>query len=99
MSKFYGTVRSSSYEKKGHCRGHHDITVVAQSYDGSIGIFMSEGMKGDPYLEVRIKEGDSSDNPPDTIYQGTFHGLVDLIKGIPHYEDPDDITEGYAVLD
>ena len=80
MSKFYGTVIGAS-STCGTRRGHHDIRVSAQSWDGSVITHLD--YDSDEKLRVRIGTNERSSTCSDWSSQdfvGTFDEFKDLLK-------------------
>lgn len=80
MSKFYGTVIGAS-STVGTRRGHHDIRVSAQSYDGSV--ITRLDYDSDDKLRVRIGTNEGSSTCSDWSSQdfnGTFEEFKELLK-------------------
>ena len=80
MSKFYGTVIGAS-STVGTRRGHHDIRVSAQSYDGSV--ITTLDYDSDEQLRVRIGTNEGSSTCSDwksNDFNGTFDEFKELLK-------------------
>lgn len=73
MSKFYGTVRGAS-QTDATRRGHTDIHVSAQSYDGSIITRLHYDHDGK--LIVQLEHNDGSSTYGRTIFNGTVDELL-----------------------
>lgn len=69
MSNFYGMVNGAASTAASR-RGHKDITVSAQSYDGSV---ITRLYYEDDVLMVRIQVSDGSCSCGETIFNGSFH--------------------------
>lgn len=80
MSKFYGTVIGAS-STVGTRRGHYDIRVSAQSYDGSV--ITTLDYDSNDKLRVRIGTSERSSTYSDWSSQdfnGTFEEFKELLK-------------------
>lgn len=80
MSKFYGTVVGAS-STVGTRRGHHDIRVSAQSWDGSV--ITTLDYDSEENLRVRIGTNEGSSTYSDwnsTDFSGTFEEFKALLK-------------------
>lgn len=80
MSKFYGTVIGAS-STCGTRRGHYDIRVSAQSWDGSV--ITTLDYDSDDKLRVRIGTNEGSSTYSDWSSQdfnGTFDEFKELLK-------------------
>jgi hypothetical protein len=80
MSKFYGTVIGAS-STVGTRRGHHDIRVCGQSWDGSV--ITTLDYDSDEKLRVRIGTNEGSGTYTDwksNDFNGTFDEFKELLK-------------------
>ena len=80
MSKFYGTVIGAS-STCGTRRGHHDIRVSAQSYDGSV--ITTLDYDSNDNLRVRIGTNENSGTYTDwksNDFTGTFEEFKQLLQ-------------------
>ena len=80
MSKFYGTVIGAS-STCGTRRGHYDIRVSAQSWDGSV--ITTLDYDSDEKLRVRIGTNEGSSTCSDWSSQdftGTFEEFKELLQ-------------------
>ena len=69
MSNYYGTLTS---DKGTSTRaGHRFITATAQSYDGSIGVSISDS----GWVSLRVEEGSVS-NPARVLWEGNIDELT-----------------------
>ena len=78
MSKFYGQVFGASNTSASR-RGHNEIHVSAQSYDGSVITRMFYDQ--DDRLIVNIQMSDGSSSYGDTVFRGTFEDLKKKLGG------------------
>ena len=78
MSKFYGQVFGASSTSASR-RGHNEIQVSAQSYDGSVITRMFYDQ--DDKLIVNIQMSDYSSSCGDTVFRGTFDDLKKKLGG------------------
>ena len=78
MSKFYGQVFGASSTSASR-RGHKEIQVSAQSYDGSVITRMFYDQ--DDRLIVNIQMSDGSSSCGDTVFRGTFDDLKKKLGG------------------
>lgn len=76
MSKFYGQVFGMS-DTSASRRGARNITVSAQSYDGSV---VTTLYYDDDKLCVRIALDDDSTCIGNTMFEGTFDELFNLFQ-------------------
>jgi hypothetical protein len=80
MSKFYGTVIGAS-STVGTRRGHHDIRVCGQSWDGSV--ITTLDYDSDEKLRVRIGTNEGSGTYTDwksNDFIGTFDEFKQLLQ-------------------
>lgn len=77
MSAFYGTVLGSAYTPATR-RGTRDITVAAQSWNGSVITRLTYNKDGD--LMVDLQTSDDSATCGRTLFYGTFDELKERLK-------------------
>jgi len=78
MSKFYGQVFGASNTSASR-RGHSEIHVSAQSYDGSVITRMFYDRKDRLIVDIQMSDGSSSYG--DTVFHGTFDDLKKKLGG------------------
>ena len=78
MSKFYGQVFGASNTSASR-RGHKEIHVSAQSYDGSVITRMFYDHNDRLIVDIQMSDGSSSYG--DTVFRGTFDDLKKKLGG------------------
>lgn len=79
MSKFYGTVIGAASTDATR-RGHSDIKVSAQSWDGSVITRLWYNTNGD--LMVDLEHSDGSSTYGRTLFSGTMDEFLKVFKTV-----------------
>lgn len=76
MSRFYGTICGCS-KTEATRRGHQNIKVSAQSYDGSVITVLNYNSDGELVVSIELNDDTSSSGDS---YLPSFHGTFDQLK-------------------
>ena len=77
MSRFYGTVVGAA-QSNATRRGHNDIRVSAQSWNGSLITVLHYDAGGN--LIVDLEHSDGSNTRGQTVFSGTMDDLMEKLK-------------------
>ena len=78
MSKFYGQVFGAANTSASR-RGHNEIHVSAQSYDGSVIVRLNYSKAGKLMVDLQMSDGSSTLGH--TEFYGTFEDLQKKLRG------------------
>lgn len=84
MAKYYGTLKDTAKTQATRTGSSSSgIKATVQSYDGSLSIYMgdNERNENDPTIEIYYATDESTCNPSELGFDGTFSEFVALLEG------------------